>query len=49
MALSRRELMLCGAGGLACATFPTVAAAKVQVPLTGGPPLTGKADYIQWM
>ncbi|MCZ8548616.1 protein-L-isoaspartate O-methyltransferase [Mesorhizobium qingshengii] len=51
MALSRRELMLCGAGGLVCAGFSTGVVAKVPAPLStaGGPPLTSKADYIEWM
>ncbi len=41
--------MLCGAGGLVSAAFSAQAEAKVQVPLADGPPLTSKADYIQWM
>src|SRR6266850_1621114 len=49
MALSRRELMLYGATGLVSAVFSTGGVAKVQPPLDGGPPLTSKADYIQWM
>lgn len=51
MALSRRELMLYGAGGLVSAGFSTGVAAKVPAPLStaSGPPLTSKADYIQWM
>ncbi|RUY33562.1 protein-L-isoaspartate O-methyltransferase, partial [Mesorhizobium sp. M7A.F.Ca.US.001.04.1.1] len=49
MVLSRRELMLCGAGGLVSGAFSAKAEAKVQVPLTDGPPLTSKGDYIQWM
>jgi protein-L-isoaspartate(D-aspartate) O-methyltransferase len=41
--------MLYTGGGLISAALSNSAVAKVHVPLTDGPPLTSKADYIQWM
>jgi protein-L-isoaspartate(D-aspartate) O-methyltransferase len=49
MVVSRRVLMLYTGGGLISAALSNSAVAKVHVPLTDGPPLTSKADYIQWM